>query len=54
MVGQMKGSAMWPAFRELTLPQKDIVRAQVLHAPGSADLSDLMDVISRTFALDKK
>ena len=51
---EMKGGAMWAAFRVLTPPQKDIVRAQVLQRPTSGDLPDLMDVITHTFAVDKK
>jgi hypothetical protein len=46
---QLKGEAMWAAFRVLSPEQKAIVRVDVAKPPRPGELPDLLDVIARRF-----
>jgi hypothetical protein len=46
---QLKGEAMWAAFRVLSPEQKAIVRADVAQPRQPGDLPDVLDVIARRF-----
>jgi Spy/CpxP family protein refolding chaperone len=46
---QLKGEAMWAAFRVLTPEQKAIVRADVAAPRTPGDLPDVLDIIARRF-----
>ncbi len=46
---QLKGEAMWAAFRVLTPEQKAVVRADVARPGKPGELPDLLDIIARRF-----
>lgn len=50
---QVKGEAMWAAYRLLTPSQKALVRAEVFKDRPPTDLPDVMDIIGRLFMPNK-